>query len=72
MKPITKCFHHLLKGNTPTRQTSTSRINRKCLSCLMQQVVVLLISSQIKILKRCLVDVLLMAIIFNLILVSQI
>jgi hypothetical protein len=32
----------------PTRQTSTSRSNKKCLSVFIQQVVVLLISSQIK------------------------
>jgi hypothetical protein len=51
----------------PTRQTSTSRINRKCVSVLIQ-VVVLLISSQIN---RCLADDFLMSIFFDLILMSQ-
>jgi hypothetical protein len=41
----------------PTRQTSTSRTNKKCLSVLIQQAVALLISSQIKISKRCLFDI---------------
>jgi hypothetical protein len=43
--------------HNPTRQTSTSRTNNKCLSVLIQQVVVLLISSQINISKRCIFDI---------------
>jgi hypothetical protein len=46
----------------PTRQTSTSRTNKKCLSVLIQQVVVILISIQINISKRCLFDIFLMSI----------
>jgi hypothetical protein len=48
--------------DTPTRQISTSRTNKKCLSVLIQQVVVLEISSQIKISKTCLFDICLLSI----------
>ncbi len=55
---------------TPTSQTNTSRISRKCLSILIQQISVLVISSQIKISKnRCLFDVLLMSIFIDLVLI---
>jgi hypothetical protein len=37
----------------PTRQTSTSRINRKYLSVLIQQIVVSLMPSHTKISRRC-------------------
>ncbi len=47
----------MVKPDYPTRQTSTSSTNKKCLSVLIQQVVVLLISIQIKISKRCLFDI---------------
>jgi hypothetical protein len=49
-------------GKKLTRQTSTSRTNKKCLSDLIQQVVVLLISSKINISKKCLFDIYLMSI----------
>jgi hypothetical protein len=47
-----------------TRQTSASRINRNYLSVLIQQIGVLLISSQSKISRRYLVYIILMFIIF--------
>jgi hypothetical protein len=48
----------------PTRQRSTSRTKRKCLSVMKQQIVFFLISSQIKISKRCLFDISLMSKLF--------
>jgi hypothetical protein len=48
----------------PTRQTSTSKINRMYFTVLLQQIVDLLISSQDKILRRCLVDISLISILF--------
>jgi hypothetical protein len=50
--------------NNPTRQTSTSRINRMYFYVLTQQLVVLLISSQVNISRRCLVEISLMSVLF--------
>jgi hypothetical protein len=52
------------KNVRPTRQTSTSRTNRIYLIVLIQQIDVLLVSSQTKKSRRCLVDIYLMSIIF--------